>query len=128
MRVKSALLGAIALMTAISLSACGGNKDATNNYNSNSYGHDGYMGLSNSNPNLPNRNGQFLNYDDDGDFAQRQLAKVSGVDKANITIQGPDMNVSITPKRGVNREQLRARALKVLRDNMPRYHVSVRVK
>ncbi|WP_308637284.1 hypothetical protein [Paenibacillus silvisoli] len=127
MRRKHALLGAIALMTAISLSACGDNKDATNNYNSNSYGHDGYMGLSNSNPHLPNRNGQFLNNDSDGDFAQRQLLQIGGIDKLHVRIQAPHMYVSIKPKRGVNGKQLEAKALRVLQKNMPRYKVHVRM-
>ncbi|MBP3965945.1 hypothetical protein [Paenibacillus lignilyticus] len=127
MRKKHLLLSALTLMTAISLSACGNNKDATNNYNSNSYGHDGYMGLSNSNPHLPNRNGQFLNYDSDGEFAQRQLKQVSGIERTNIMFQGPEMYVNIKAKPGVDKEKLRVKALAVLRDNFPRYKVHVRM-
>ncbi|MBM7567664.1 hypothetical protein [Paenibacillus sacheonensis] len=118
------LLGTLALAAAISLTACG-NKDATNNYNSKSYGHDGYMGLSNSNPHLPNRNGEFLNQDTDGDFAQSKLKQIPGVDKASIVFRAPDMFVTVTPRKGFDSARVKAEALTVLQFNMPRYNVHV---
>ncbi|REE57395.1 hypothetical protein A8990_1569 [Paenibacillus taihuensis] len=128
MRSKRLLLGVITVMATISLTACGGNKDATNHYNANSYGHDGYLGLSNSNPHLPNRNGNFLNQNDDGNFAQRQLLQqVSGIKRVNIMFRTPDMDVTITPKAGVNKARLKKEATAVLKKNMPRYNVRVRV-
>ncbi|QHW31976.1 hypothetical protein GZH47_14935 [Paenibacillus rhizovicinus] len=120
------LLGTLALATAISLAGCG-NKDETNNYNTKSYGHDGYMGLSNSNPHLPNRNGQFLNQDTDGDFAQTKLKQVPGVGKATILFQAPDMYVTITPKKGFDSAQVKEKATSVLKFNMPRYDVHVKM-
>ncbi|NBD27032.1 YhcN/YlaJ family sporulation lipoprotein [Paenibacillus glycinis] len=119
------MLGTLVLGAVISLAGCAGNKDATNNYNAKSYGHDGYMGLSNSNPHLPNRNGQFLNQDSDGDFAQQKLKQVPGVDKARIVFQAPDMFVTVTPKKGYDSAQVKAKALAALRSNMPRYNVHV---
>lgn len=126
MRSMRLALGAVALTAAITMTGCG-NKDATNHYNSNSYGHDGYMGLSNSNPHLPNRNGQFLNQDSDGDFAQRKLKEIPGLEKATITFQAPDMYVAVTPKKGYASADVKAKALSVLKFNMPRYVVHVRM-
>ncbi|QHT58880.1 hypothetical protein GXP70_02040 [Paenibacillus lycopersici] len=118
------LLGTLALAAAVALAGCG-NKNATNNYNAKSYGHDGYMGLSNSNPHLPNRNGQFLNQDSDGDFAQTKVKEVPGVGKVMIVFQAPDMYVTITPKKGYSSAKVKEEALAVLRLNMPRYNVHV---
>lgn len=126
MSSKRLLLGALALTAAISLAGCG-NKDATNNYNAKSYGHDGYMGLSNSNPHLPNRNGEFSNQNTDGDFAQSKLKQVPGVAKATILFRAPDMYVTVTPKKGFNSAQVKEKALSVLRFNMPRYKVHVKM-
>lgn len=117
-------LTALALVAAISLSACG-SKNSTNNYKTNSYGNDGYMGLSNSNPHLPNRNGQFLNYTDDGRFAKRQLKKVDGIANATLMFQGPNLYVRIKTKRGFDEAQVRQKAISTLRYNMPRYTIHV---
>ncbi|BBH23159.1 hypothetical protein Back11_45040 [Paenibacillus baekrokdamisoli] len=122
---RKLLLTALSVLAAISLSACGGNKDSTNNYNTNSYGNDGYLGLSNSNPHLPNRNGQFLNYDSDGKFAQQQLKKVDGIAKATMMFQGPNLYVTIKPKPGYDEAKVRSKAISTLRYNMPRYTVHV---
>ena len=116
---------ALALLAAISLSACGSTKNSSNNYNSNSYGNDGYMGLSNSNPHLPNRNGQFLNYRDDGKFAKKQLKKVYGIADATLIFQGPNLYVRIKTIPGFDESQVRQKALLMLRYNMPRYMVHV---
>ncbi|MFC4811961.1 hypothetical protein [Paenibacillus sp. GCM10023250] len=127
MSSKRLLLGILALTAAISLAGCGGQKDATNNFNAKSYGHDGYMGLSNSNPHLPNRNGEFSNQDSDGDFAQSKLKQIPGVAKATIIFQAPDMYVTVTPQKGYDSKQVKAKAISVLRMNMPRYNVHVRM-
>lgn len=118
-------LTALALLAAISLTACGNTKNSSNNYNSNSYGNDGYMGLSNSNPHLPNRNGQFLNYSDDGKFAKKQLKNVYGIADATLMFQGPNLYVTIKTKPGYDEAQVRQKAISTLRYNMPRYTVHV---
>ncbi|WP_219834906.1 hypothetical protein [Paenibacillus sp. R14(2021)] len=125
MSKKRVMIGTLALAAAISLAGCG-HKDATNNYNADSYGHDGYMGLSNSNPHLPNRNGSFLNYVSDGKFAQRQLKQVQGIDKVSMMFQGPNMYVTIKARPGFDAVQIRQKAIAVLRYNMPRYTVHVK--
>ncbi|MFC5651263.1 hypothetical protein ACFPYJ_19555 [Paenibacillus solisilvae] len=122
---KKLSLAALALFAAISLSACG-NKNSSNNMNSNSYGNDGYMGLSNSNPHLPNRNGQFLNYNDDGKFAEKQLKDhVQGIADASLMFQGPNLYVRIKTKPGYDEAQVRQKAISTLRYNMPRYTIHV---
>lgn len=122
---------ALALGLLLMLSACGNNNDGNNNNNSNnsmktkSYGNDGYLGRSNSNPHLPNRNGSYLNYGEDGDFAEKKLKEIGGIAKMNITFQGPNIYVTLRPESGVDEAKLRHKALSVLRSNMPRYIVHV---
>ncbi|MBW7477758.1 hypothetical protein K0T92_23900 [Paenibacillus oenotherae] len=113
------LLAAIMLLT-----ACGDN-NGSNNVKTKSYGNDGYLGLSNSNPHLPNRNGSYLNYREDGDFAEKKLKEIGGIARMNITFQGPNLYVTLRPESGVNEAQLRLKAISVLRSNMPRYIIHV---
>lgn len=122
---KKLSLTMLSLLAAIALTACGGNKSSSNNLNSNSYGNDGYLGLSNSNPHLPNRNGQFINYNDDGRFAEKQLAKVKGIAKSTLLFQGPNLYVTIKTKPGYDEAQIRQKAISILRYNMPRYTVHI---
>ncbi|WP_274648517.1 hypothetical protein [Paenibacillus humicola] len=127
--VKSKLTAAagafIAAVLLLGAAACG-NANPSNNMNAKSYGHDGYMGLSNSNPHLPNPNGNQLNYGDDARFAERKLKEIGGVQRVSMTIFGTDLYVSIEPKPGVDEAQLRNEAIAVLRFNMPRYNVHVK--
>ncbi|MBB3114648.1 hypothetical protein FHS18_006788 [Paenibacillus phyllosphaerae] len=90
-----------------------------------SYGNDGYLGLSNSNPRLVNRYGQQLNYKTDGGFAAAQLRTLDGVDKMSMSFQGPNLYVTLKPKAGVDEMKLRQRAIALLRYNMPRYTIHV---
>jgi len=93
-----------------------------------SYGNDGYMGLSNSNPHLPNKNGSYLNYGEDSDFAKEKLEEIGGIASMNIVFQGINLYVTLKPKQGVDEAYLRQKAISVLRYNMPRYIVHVDTK
>ncbi|CAH1199394.1 hypothetical protein PAECIP111893_01343 [Paenibacillus plantiphilus] len=125
---------ALMLGLLLMLSACGNNNGGNNDNNDNngntsmktrSYGNDGYLGRSNSNPHLPNRNGSYLNYGEDGDFAEKKLKEIGGIAKMNITFQGTNLYATLRPEAGVDEAQLRHKALSVLRSNMPRYIVHV---
>jgi len=93
-----------------------------------SYGNDGYMGLSNSNPHLPNKNGSYLNYGADSDFIKQKLEEIGGISSMNIVFQGTNLYVTLKPKQGVDEVHLRQKAISVLRSNMPRYIVHVDTK
>lgn len=120
------LIAALLLLVPLALSACGVTRDSSNNMNAKSYGQDGYMGLSNSNPRIPNRNGSFLNYGLDGDFVERKLKELGGIEKYNLRFRGPNLYVTLTPAPGVDEVQLREMAFTVLSSNMPRYTVHVK--
>lgn len=122
-RLTAALM--LALSLTLLLSACGNTSDGNNNMRTKSYGNDGYLGRSNSNPHLPNRNGSYLNYGEDGDFAERKLKEIGGIARMNITFQGINIYVNLRPEPGVDEAQLRHKAISVLRSNMPRYIVHV---
>jgi len=107
---------------------CGVKKDSSNNMNTRSYGHDGYLGISNSNPHLPNRNGNDLNYGSDGNFAERKLKEIPGVADYTITIQGPKLIVAVKAARNVDADRLKRQVLSTMQTNMPRYEVTVTTK
>ncbi|GGD95593.1 hypothetical protein [Paenibacillus nasutitermitis] len=115
---------ALLLMIAV-IGGCGIKKDSSNNMNTRSYGHDGYLGISNSNPHLPNRNGNDLNYGSDGNFAERKLKEIRGVADYTIIIQGPKLKVAVKAARNVDPASLEREVLSTLQANMPRYEVSV---
>ncbi|QYR21568.1 hypothetical protein KZ483_00425 [Paenibacillus sp. sptzw28] len=119
-------LAALILLVPLALSACGVTRDSSNNMNAKSYGQDGYMGISNSNPRIPNRNGSFLNYGLDGEFVERKLKEVGGFEKYNLKFRGPNLYVTLTPAPGVDEVQLRETVFTVLSSNMPRYTVHVK--
>ncbi|MCQ6563941.1 hypothetical protein [Paenibacillus mendelii] len=122
---KASSLAVIAIVMAMGAGACSNNDTSGNKPSTKSYGHDGYMGLSNSNPHLFNKNGSYLNYGEDGEFAKKKLKEINGIANMNIMFQGPNLYVTLKPASGVDDLQLRQKALSVLRYNMPRYIVHV---
>lgn len=94
------------------------------------YGHDGYMGYSNSNPNLPNRH-QYLNYNADGNFVEQVLEPIAEIERTQVYFNGTDLHVNIKVNRALSDgqlERLRAKAQSIVQYNMPRYNVHVEVK
>ncbi|WP_138756090.1 hypothetical protein [Paenibacillus sinopodophylli] len=114
------------LTLAIALSACGSNKQDQ----AKTYGNDGYMGYSNSNPNLPNRL-QYLNYNADGNMIEQVLEPIAGIQKTRIYFNGTALHVNLDVDDSLSDgqvEQLRAKAQSVVQYNMPRYSVHVEAK
>lgn len=110
---------------ALTFSGCGGNKQELR-----TYGHDGYMGYSNSNPNLPNRH-QYLNYNADGNFVEQVLEPIADIQHTQVYFNGNDLHVNIKANKTLSDgqlERLRAKAQSVVQYNMPRYNVHVEVK
>ncbi|GLX71330.1 hypothetical protein [Paenibacillus glycanilyticus] len=124
---------AIAALLIGSLAGCAAdginNGHRTNDGKSETYGHDGYMGYSNSNPNLPN-NLTFLNYESDRKLVNQVLQPIDGVKSSRVSFNGEDLNVRIYPTPGLTADQmeaLEAKVQQVVAFNMPRYHVKVKV-
>ncbi|MHA6482076.1 hypothetical protein ACX1C1_09235 [Paenibacillus sp. strain BS8-2] len=94
----------------------------------NTYGHDGYMGYSNSNPNLMNRNTTLL-YQKDIRLIEQILEPVAGIKSTRVSFNGSELHVSIKGDPDLTDAQLvrlRARAQSIVQQNMPRYEVHVK--
>ncbi|WP_028560262.1 hypothetical protein [Paenibacillus pinihumi] len=92
------------------------------------YGHDGYMGLSNSNPNLPLGNSNYYSYSSDIKFMKEKLSELPGIEKSSLTIHDPDIDVRIRPRSDldeVRTNRLLDQAGQLLQENMPRYRIHV---
>ena len=121
-RMRHLIMIVLILLVCVPLSACGV-KPQDEEGRPTTYGHDGYMGLSNSNPGLPT-NSAYFSYSSDIRFMQEKLNEVGGIKHAAFRIQDPDIYVKLTIREDVTENQaagLVDRAHRVLADNMPRY-------
>ncbi|OPH48991.1 hypothetical protein BC351_37810 [Paenibacillus ferrarius] len=126
--------GAILLM--MSLAGCGissGNKNPPQTddaqYKAQHYKQDGMLGITSVNPNDP-LNPTYHHYEDDANLMKAVLAQLQGIEKSNISINGPKAKVKITPKASLTPAQvdeLRSQAQMALNTNMPRYKVTVKM-
>lgn len=114
------------LLSALLLTGCAtGDRDTKEpNY----YGNDGYMGLSNTNPNLP-RTGSAWSYEEDREFVEKLLRPLNGIERTRVTMtDDAAMNVTLEVDSALSREEtsrLVSRAERLLKENFPRYRVSV---
>lgn len=130
-RVSSKLaLGLLAVALIVIEAGCGGGSGKYDNkMRVQHYGHDGYMGLTNTNPSLPN-SPHSLTIKNDTDFVDQKLRELKGVNRSRTVVDGARLTVTIDANRNLNaaeREQLRKKAIAVVQQNMPRYEVDVRV-
>ena len=92
------------------------------------YGNDGYMGLSNTNPNLP-LTGTAWSYEEDREFAAKLLRPLTGIERTRITMRDDAaMHVTLVVDDALSREEtsrLVDQAERVLAENFPRYNVTV---
>ncbi|NOU77149.1 hypothetical protein GC098_38295 [Paenibacillus sp. LMG 31458] len=133
---KGMLKFAGAIMLIISLIGCGinsGNKNPpqTNdaNYKAQHYKQDGYLGITSVNPNDP-LNPTYHHYEDDSNLMKAVLSQLQGIEKTNISINGPTAKVKIKPRPSLTAaqvEELRSQAQMALNTNMPRYNVIVKM-
>jgi len=121
------LLPGALLAAALAASGCGGFGPGTDN-RPGSYGNDGYMGLSRSNPNLP-LTGTAMSYRRDNAFVAELLRGLGGIRHIRITrTGGTNMRVHLDLDKSLSREEaakLAARAEAILKENFPRYRVTV---
>ncbi len=93
-----------------------------------SYGEDGFMGVSNANPNLPLTPG-YHSYSKDFQLMRQTLNKIEGIKSSSISIQGADVYVKLNLQNNLSQmqaEQVFATAQKALSFNMPRYRIHIR--
>lgn len=113
------LFGAILL-----LGGCA--KDAS--YKARTYRNDGYLGYSNTNPNLLNRSGTL--YEKDIAFMGQLLEPVKGIRKTEVGFNGHNANVTVHVHKGMaagDKNRIRTEAQTILQSNFPRYDVHVKV-
>lgn len=94
-----------------------------------SYRNDGYMGLTNTNPNLLNRSGTL--YDQDMEMVGQLLKPIRGIENTAVGFNGDEMNVTLRVNRELTdkeRKAMRAEAQSLLQSNFPRYDVHVRLR
>lgn len=128
------LTGAVLLITGLVGCGVSGNKNrqlSTNdpNYKAQTYKQDGYMGITSVNPNDP-LNPTYHHYEDDSNLMKAVLAQLQGVEKSNISINGPTARVKIKPRpflTAAQVEELRSQAQMALDTNMPRYKIVVKM-
>lgn len=127
------LTGAAILIA--SLVGCGmwtGSNKKTNDgstYKVQNYKQDGMLGITSVNPNDP-LNPTYHHYEDDANLMKAVLAQLPGIEKTNIVINGPSVNVKIKPQSALTVaqvEELRSQAQMALETNMPRYKIQVRM-
>ena len=112
-------------MLAVTAAGCGNREGRQNGVQT--YGHDGYMGYSNSNPNLPGRN-MSLTYEADGNMVEQVLAPIAGIEDTQVIFNGAAMHVNLRVNENLTDAQvrtLRNKAQAVVQYNMPRYIVHV---
>ncbi|MFX3634679.1 MAG: hypothetical protein ACE3L7_17265 [Candidatus Pristimantibacillus sp.] len=129
MRVLFLGLACFLVFSMFTLSGCGRNTDS--NYNAKqakTYGHDGYLGYSNSNPNIPN-NHTYLNYKSDGKFVGEVLSRLDGIKHNQLHFNGEHLRVDIKVDPSLTdteMQELQQKAQKLVQENMPRYEVKVK--
>mgnify|MGYP000965999250 CR=1 FL=1 len=118
------LLPGVLLAAALTAQGCGGADRA----GPQGYGNDGYMGLTRSNPHLP-ITGTAWSYRRDNAFVAELLSGLKGIRHIRVTRTGGshmrvhlDIDQSLSPEEA---ERLAARAEAILRENFPRYRVTV---
>ncbi|PZD96471.1 hypothetical protein DNH61_08175 [Paenibacillus sambharensis] len=92
-----------------------------------SYGHDGYMGISSSNPNMP-ITGTAWSYRDDTKFVGELLSTLKGINHSRVSFEGAVMRVTLQLDNAMSREEaarITAQAEELLNYNFPRYDVEV---
>lgn len=102
----------------------------TNDDRVKTYGHDGYMGLSNSNPNMPGRH-TTINYETDGNMVEQVLRPIAGIRDTQVIFDGTNMHVNLRVNKNLSDaevQQLLSTAQSVVEFNMPRYDVHVEVR
>lgn len=122
------LLPGILLAAAFAAAGCG-SADRDVNDPTDYYGNDGYMGISNTNPNLP-LTGTAWSYRRDNEFAAELLRGLDGIRYVRITrTGGSNMRVHLDLDKSLGPEEaarLAARAEALLKENFPRYRVTVK--
>lgn len=95
--------------------------------NSDRYGDDGYMGISNSNPNLQT-SPTYHTYNKDVKLMTQTLERIDGIEDARIMMDGNRAHVEIRVAQNLSESDavyVQQQAISSLRSMMPRYKIEV---
>jgi len=124
-KLRSWLVCAVILMLSLALVACG--REAGD---SQRYPDDGYLGMSNANPNLlPNASSR--SYYANSQIIKRTLMSIDGIRQVSSIANGPHVFVYLTLEEGLSeaeKDQIRRKAEKALSFNNPRYDFKVMLR
>lgn len=118
-----ALLLTALLAAAMLMSGC----SVREGQNQQGYGDDGYLGLSNSNPNLHTHSTHY-HYDDDFRLVREALASFTEIRDMRITINGGILRVRLKLVEGLNQsraEDIEFQARDALEQQLPRYKLKI---
>ena len=121
-------LAGLVLLIALASAGCSRGPGEAEGGKPQTYGHDGYMGLSNSNPNLPS-NPNYYSYSNDTKFMKEKLGELKGIEHIDFRFQDPDIYVNLRLSKELSEEQalrLTEEAQAMLQYNMPRYLIHVK--
>lgn len=113
------------LMVIAAAAACGTN--TSQNQHSKQYGEDGYLGLTNSNPNLQT-SPSYHTYRKDIKMMSRTLSKVPGVQDARYTVNGNRVHIRIKVDERLSPEEaykIEQDAYRSLLPIIPRYQIKI---
>lgn len=113
------------LLTILLAVACGTAKDGT--MRTKTYRNDGYLGITNTNPNLQT-GPSYHTYEVDTNMMREAVAPIAGVRKVRITTNGTNVSVKLTVPRGLavsEKERIRNESLQALQHAVPRYDFKV---
>ncbi|HZG83300.1 hypothetical protein [Paenibacillus sp.] len=121
---------AAAVLLAASALVAGGCGSQPHQMEGNRYADDGYMGLSNSNPNLRTNPGHYT-YSKDRQLMRQALREMDLDKQATIWMAGPHVTVTLHLGETVSPEEaaaIRSDAYALLKGNVPRYDYDIRVE
>jgi hypothetical protein len=126
---RTSLLIPALLMPMLLTAACGTHREGTAN-TTKSYGNDGYLGITNTNPNLQSSPSTYHTYQVDTDMMRDAVMPIAGVRKIRITTYGTNATVTLTTPGGSTaeeKERIRAESIQALQTAVPRYNFKVKI-
>lgn len=124
MKMNIAGLLIVTLLPVLLAAACGGT-DATPKMKS--YDNDGYLGITNTNPNLQT-GPSYHTYAVDTEMMRSAVAQIAGVQSVRIATNGAKANVKIFVNPGLSAQEIariRDESLRALQQAVPRYTYDV---
>jgi hypothetical protein len=129
MRTYKKLAAAVLIGSLFISSACQKQDKASGPNGVNAYSKDGYLGITDANPNMPT-SPTYHTYSDDVQMMKSAIRQIPQVRSSSVTLNGPVAIVKLNVPQHISeteREKIRQEALSRLTMMMPRYSFQVSV-